>query len=124
MDRSKKPGTQQSVADGAEAREAGVRSEVSPVGVAAPPSAARKVSVGMLLLGVALLWPLPLGGVLFLVAGGFGLAIASEAELTPAFIPGGGSTGHGATQLAQRRARCGRAIGAAAPARRVLPSPP
>jgi hypothetical protein len=58
------------------------------VGVAALPSgAAKKIALGTLLLGAGLLWPVPLVGVLFLVAGGFGLAIASEAELTPASSP-------------------------------------
>jgi len=40
--------------------------------------------MGLLLLGAGLLWPVPLGAVLFLVAGRFGLAISSEAELTQA----------------------------------------
>jgi hypothetical protein len=52
-----------------------VRSETSP---------AKKISLAMLLLGVGLLWPVPLGGAVFLVAAGVGLAIVSEAELTEA----------------------------------------
>ncbi len=48
------------------------------------PNAGKRISIGMLVVGAALLWPVPLGGVLFLVAGGFGLAISSEAELTQA----------------------------------------
>ncbi|HET9444040.1 MAG TPA: hypothetical protein VFO65_11995 [Acidimicrobiales bacterium] len=42
---------------------------------------AKIVSAAMLALGLALLLVLPLGGVLFLVAGGLGLAIASESPL-------------------------------------------
>ena len=63
--------------------DAGVRSETSPVG-GAPPGAGKSISVAMLLLGVGLCWPVPLGGALFLVAGGFGLAISNEVELTQA----------------------------------------
>jgi hypothetical protein len=63
--------------------DAGVRSETSPV-AGAPPGAGKSISVAMLLLGVGLLWPVPLGGALFLVAGGFGLAISNEVELTQA----------------------------------------
>jgi len=48
------------------------------------PNAGKRISLAMLLLGAVLLWPVPLVGVLFLVAGGFGLAISSEAMLTPA----------------------------------------
>jgi hypothetical protein len=42
---------------------------------------ARKISLAMLALGGALLWPVPLGGVFFIVTAGFGLAISSEADL-------------------------------------------
>ena len=45
---------------------------------------AKRVSGAMLALGVALLAFVPVGGVLFLIAGGLGLAIAAEA-------PAGGS---------------------------------
>jgi hypothetical protein len=38
------------------------------------------------LLGMALLWPLPLGGVLLMVAGTFGLAISWEDELIEARV--------------------------------------
>ena len=48
------------------------------------PNAGKSISMAMLLLGAVLLWPVPLVGVLFLVAGGFGLAISSEAKLTQA----------------------------------------
>ena len=40
-----------------------------------------KVSVAMLLVGLALLWLVPLGGALLLVAAGMGLAIAWEADM-------------------------------------------
>ena len=45
------------------------------------PNAGRRISTAMLLLGAVLLWPVPLVGVPFFVAGGFGLAISSEAML-------------------------------------------
>jgi len=48
------------------------------------PNAGKRISTAMLLLGAVLLWPVPLVGVPFLVAGGFGLAISSEAMLAPA----------------------------------------
>ena len=64
--------------------DAGVRSESAPVGVALQfPAAGKRISAAMSLLGVALLWPVPLAGALLLVAGGLGLAISSEADLTP-----------------------------------------
>jgi hypothetical protein len=73
----------ESVLPAAETFEAGLRSEIAPVGVAAQPSGAgKRISIGMLLLGAGLVWPVPIGGVLFLVSGAFGLAISSEAELT------------------------------------------
>ena len=52
-----------------------------PPGAAFPtrPDKAKSVSVAMLTLGVALLLFVPVGGVFFLVAGGLGLTIASEA---------------------------------------------
>lgn len=40
-----------------------------------------KISMVMLLLGVALLWPVPLGGALLLVTAAIGLAIAWEADM-------------------------------------------
>jgi len=43
------------------------------------PDKAKRVAGAMLALGVALLAFVPVGGVLFLVAGGLGLAMASEA---------------------------------------------
>lgn len=50
-----------------------------------------KVPLAMLLLGLAMLWPVPLGGSLLLVAAGVGLAIAWEAEVSgetpPAALP-------------------------------------
>ena len=42
------------------------------------PDKAKAVSAAMLVIGVALLVFVPLGGALFLVAGGLGLAISSE----------------------------------------------
>ena len=39
-----------------------------------------------LLLGVALVWPLPLGGALLMVAGTFGLAISWEDQLIEARV--------------------------------------
>lgn len=44
---------------------------------------AKTVSGAMLAIGVALLMFVPLGGALFLVAGGLGLTIASEAPVSP-----------------------------------------
>ncbi|HEV7864422.1 MAG TPA: hypothetical protein VGR20_17065 [Acidimicrobiia bacterium] len=41
----------------------------------------KRISAAMLLLGVGLLWPVPLGGALVLVVGGFGMAIVTEADL-------------------------------------------
>ena len=40
-----------------------------------------KVPMVMLLLGLAMLWPLPIGGALLLVAAGVSLAIAWEADM-------------------------------------------
>jgi hypothetical protein len=45
----------------------------------------------MLVVGLGLLWPVPLGGVLLMVTAGFGLALVAETELggsvlTPARI--------------------------------------
>ena len=52
-----------------------------PPGDAFPsrPDKAKSVSAAMLALGVALMLFVPVGGVFFLLAGGLGLAIASEA---------------------------------------------
>ena len=44
------------------------------------PDKAKSVSGAMLALGVTLLFFVPVGGVFFLVAGGLGLAIASDAS--------------------------------------------
>lgn len=52
-------------------------------GVAPRPDKAKAVAAGMLFLGAVLLLFLPLGGALFLVTGGLGLAIASEAPTDP-----------------------------------------
>jgi hypothetical protein len=38
----------------------------------------------MLVLGLLLLWPVPLGGALLLVTASIGLAIAFESEMAPA----------------------------------------
>lgn len=47
-----------------------------------------KVSVLLLVLGVALLWPVPLGGALLLVIAAIGLAIAWEADMAePHLVP-------------------------------------
>lgn len=48
---------------------------------------AKTVSGAMLAIGVALLMFVPLGGALFLVAGGLGLTIASEAPVSPPTDP-------------------------------------
>ena len=42
-----------------------------------------KISLALLLLGAALLWPLPVGGALLLVTAAVGLAVCWEAELEP-----------------------------------------
>jgi hypothetical protein len=42
-----------------------------------------KISLGMLLIGAALLWAVPLGGALLVVTAAVGLAITSESELPP-----------------------------------------
>jgi hypothetical protein len=52
-------------------------------GVPSRPDKAKSVSGAMLALGVALMLFVPVGGVFFLMAGGLGLAIASE---TPAGV--------------------------------------
>lgn len=57
----------------------GVATPEAPAG--APSRLGRKISTGMLIVGAALVWPVPLGGALFLVTAGFGLAICSEAGL-------------------------------------------
>lgn len=66
----------------------------------------QKISLGMLLLGAALLWPVPLGGVLLLVTAGIGLAIAWEAELMASAVPepdaGGGELVIDLTDLGAR----------------------
>ena len=53
----------------------------SPRGAEVPlrPDKAKTVSVAMLALGVILMLFIPVGGVFFLLAGGLGLVIASEA---------------------------------------------
>ena len=43
-----------------------------------------RFSVIMLLVGMVLLWPVPLGGALMIVAASVGLAIAFESEMSPA----------------------------------------
>lgn len=53
--------------------------DLQPGGVATRPDKAKSVSGAMLALGVALLLFVPVAGVFFLMAGGLGLAIASEA---------------------------------------------
>jgi hypothetical protein len=62
--------------------------QIDPDGMARlAPGMAKKISLSMLVLGGALLWPVPLGGVFFLVTAAFGLAIASEASLSDAAGP-------------------------------------
>lgn len=46
-----------------------------------------RAALTALLLGIGLLWPLPLGGVLLMVAGAFGLAISWEDQLIEANVP-------------------------------------
>lgn len=58
-----------------------LRAETSPVGVAPQPGMGKKMSAAMLLLGLGLLWPVPLAGALVLVSAALGLAVSSEAEL-------------------------------------------
>jgi hypothetical protein len=53
--------------------------EPSGAGFPSRPDKAKSMSAAMLALGVALLLFVPVGGVFFLIAGGLGLAIASEA---------------------------------------------
>jgi hypothetical protein len=43
-----------------------------------------RYSLIMLVLGLVLLWPVPLGGALLLVTASVGLAIAVESEMAPA----------------------------------------
>jgi hypothetical protein len=43
-----------------------------------------RFSLVMLVLGLALLWPVPLGGALLLVTASVGLAIAFESDMAPA----------------------------------------
>jgi hypothetical protein len=58
-------------------------SDRPPAGVfPSRPDKAKTVSGAMLAIGAALLLFVPVGGVLFLVAGGLGLAIASEASVS------------------------------------------
>jgi hypothetical protein len=58
-------------------------SDHPPAGVfPSRPDKAKTVSGAMLAIGAALLLFVPVGGVLFLVAGGLGLAIASEASVS------------------------------------------
>lgn len=40
----------------------------------------------MLIVGVGLLWPIPVGGALLMVTAGFGLAILAETELGEALV--------------------------------------
>jgi hypothetical protein len=42
-----------------------------------------RFSLVMLVLGLALLWPVPLGGALLLVTASVGLAIAFESDMAP-----------------------------------------
>ncbi len=51
------------------------------MGVAPQPGMGKKMSAAMLLLGLGLLWPVPLAGALVLVSAALGLAVSSEAEL-------------------------------------------
>ncbi len=44
---------------------------------------ANNISLALLVLGAALLWPLPVGGALLLVTAAVGLAICWEAQLEP-----------------------------------------
>lgn len=53
-------------------------------GLPARPDKAKSVGAVMLALGAAVLVFVPVAGVLFLIAGGLGLAIASEATTVPA----------------------------------------
>jgi hypothetical protein len=43
-----------------------------------------RFSVIMLLVGMVLLWPVPLGGALMIVTASVGLAIAFESDMSPA----------------------------------------
>ena len=42
---------------------------------------ARRISVALLGVGAALIWPVPLGGALVMLTGALGLAVAMEAQL-------------------------------------------
>jgi hypothetical protein len=42
---------------------------------------ARRISVALLGVGAALIWPVPLGGALVMLTGALGLAVAMEADL-------------------------------------------
>lgn len=42
---------------------------------------ARRISVALLGVGAALIWPVPLGGALVMLTGALGLAVAMEDEL-------------------------------------------
>ena len=42
---------------------------------------ARRISVALLGLGAALIWPVPLGGALVMLTGALGLAVAMEDDL-------------------------------------------
>ena len=63
-------------------RDQRVSAESSAVGpgIADRSDKAKSMSVAMLLIGLALLWSVPLGGALFVAAGGLGLAMTVEGE--------------------------------------------
>jgi hypothetical protein len=61
-------------------REFGMRTDHSE------PTVRHRTLLMTLLLGVGLLWPLPLGGVFLMVAASFGLVVAWEPELTGAVM--------------------------------------
>ena len=42
---------------------------------------ARRISVALLAVGAALIWPVPLGGALVMLTGALGLAVAMEDQL-------------------------------------------
>jgi hypothetical protein len=42
---------------------------------------ARRISVALLVVGAALIWPVPIGGALVMLTGALGLAVAMEDEL-------------------------------------------
>ena len=62
-------------------------------GLPARPDKAKSVCGVMLALGAALVVFVPVGGVLFLIAGGLGLAIASEAAAVPSAPKNGTPSG-------------------------------